>query len=96
MYTLLPPDLAGCGLLDPGETWAVIAIQMTEQLFAQPGVREDFERWLAEREAKETKQSAPAAANRGSAVPGAAGETAPERVIGDNIIIAQRKGGCKP
>lgn len=85
-------DLSGILLPNTREILGLMAYQMTEAYFKVPGVREDYEKWLAERE---QKQNAPGTADPRDALPGAEGEAPePERVIGDIQIIAQNGGDC--
>lgn len=93
MVTLPDPILTGYGLLDPRGKWAVMAVQMTEAYFEIPGIREEFEEWLVEYEAK--KQNAPTVADCESALPGTEiADSAPVKVIGGTNSIAQNGRNC--
>lgn len=89
MVTLPDPTLTGYGLLDPRGKWAVMAVQMTEAYFEIPGVRQEFEQWLVEYEAK--KQNAPTTADRESVLPGTQGSG---KSFGDTGSIAQNRRIC--
>ena len=84
------PPLSMAGAASLAVKWA---LEMTEEYMERPGVREEFEKWLVEYEAK--KQNAPTAADRESALPGTEiADSAPEKVIVGMDSIAQIGRNC--